>query len=201
MEGEKMKSAIRLFMIFAVCGALMLPGTVMADEFKVVGKMKMGPGKHGKALGLEKGAKALSISLVNGSGKDRIKVSSLRVVINDEEIFSPSEFSAGKKTKLASANKTLEIGPDMDMVDVDVEVGGRKDSEVTLTVTAVYEETGPPVVLVMYFMDGDGDGVGSDYSILGDMYNPPDGPWVLVGGDCNDADPTSRFPGDPGCMF
>ena len=196
-----MKIAIRLFMIFAVCGALMLPGTVMADEFKVIGKMKMGPGKHGKALGLDKGAKAISISVVNGSGKAKGKVASAKVMVNGEELFGPNDFSAGKNGKVASVIKTLEVGPDLDSVKVNVEVKGKKGSEITLTVTGVYEEAEPPVALVIFFMDGDGDGIGGDVSMPGDMNSPPDGPWVLVGGDCNDSDPTSSFPGDPGCMF
>jgi hypothetical protein len=159
----------------------------------------MGPGKHGKALGLDKGAKTLSLSVVNGSGKNKVKVSSAKIFINGKQIFTPSDFSAGKAIK--NVLKQIEVGPDLDKVDVDVEVKGKKGSEITLTITGIYEDVEPPLVIVIFFMDGDMDGIGGDVSMPGDINNPPDGPWVLVGGDCNDADPTAMFPGDPGCLF
>ena len=200
-----MKSAIRLLMIFAVCGALMLPGVAMADREEDVGKLESGPGeKHGQFY-IEKGSKFLSILVINGSGKTRAKVSSARVLIDGNEVFGPRDFDAGKRRNgknvdIASMIRPFKVGPDQDVVDVKVLVKGSKNSEVSVEVTGIYEEEAPPV-LDIYFFDGDGDGVGGPYSILESSDNLPAGSWVLEPGDCNDTNPTVIYPPNPDCMF
>jgi hypothetical protein len=205
MEGEKMKSAIRLFLIIAVCGALGLPGVAMADREEDVGKLNSGPGEKQERFYIEKGSKFLSIQVVNGSGNTKTKVSSARVLVDGNEVFGPRDFDAGKRRneknpKIASMIRPFKVGPDQDVVDVKVVVKGSKDSEVSVEITGIYEEEAPPV-LEVYFFDGDGDGVGGGYSILESSDNLPPGSWVLHPGDCNDTDPSVIYPPDPGCLF
>jgi hypothetical protein len=198
MEGIKMKTAIRLMLIFAVCGALALPGVAMADE-RPIAKMKASPGNHGKSFGMDKGAKELSILVVNGSGKTREKVASVRITVNGQEVFGPRHFSAGNAGKVASASKNLVVKPDLGVVDLKVEVKGKKNSEITVTIVGFYEESEPPAQKFTWFLDEDGDGVGGMMSV--EAETKPDGPWVLTPGDCNDDLRHVIYPPDPLCLY
>lgn len=204
-----MKRAVRFCLILAVCSALALPGVALADRPEFVGELKVGPGVKNKNFGIERGSKFLAVSILNGSGGSKEKVSSARVIINDVEIFSPRDFDAGKSAsgknmdkKVSSIMRPHMVNPDTNVLEVRVEVKGKKGSEVSVKIDAIYEDTEPPVELVPFYFDADGDQYGDmNNTMIGDLNNPPDGPWVLQGGDCNDFDPTVIYPGDPGCLF
>jgi hypothetical protein len=67
-------------------------------------------------------------------------------------------------------------------------VKGNKNARLSVTVTAVYEDSAPPpVVQVPWFLDTDWNGTGGPIMAMGTIDTPPPfdprGVWVLNGGD------------------
>jgi hypothetical protein len=192
---KKLSSRMKFLAVVAVCSFLFLPAVSSADE--VFGPVDFGVGTHSKTFYLgaktmsfsaAPALKSLSISVQNGSGKAKDRPSSAVVTVNDEDIFVQKDFNQNV-TPSSLIRSILVDDPAMDRVEVKVKVNGRKDTRLSVTITAIYEETAPPVLSVPYFLDTDvppnywGGPITAMSTI--DTLPPfdPRGIWVLNGGD------------------
>ena len=97
---EKLSSRMKFLAVVAVCSFLFLPAVSSADE--VFGPVDFGVGTHTETFYLGARAmsfsappalKSLSISVQNGTRKDKNRVSSAVVTVNGEEIFIQKDFN------------------------------------------------------------------------------------------------------------
>jgi hypothetical protein len=188
---EKLSSRMKILAVVAVCSFLFLPAVSSADE--VLGPVDFGVGTHSKTFYLGAVAmsfsappalKSLSISVQNGTRKDKDRVSSAVVIVNDEDIFTQKDFNQN----VSSLIKSVEVDdPAMTEVVLAVKVSGKKTARLSVSITAIYEETAPPVLDVIWYLDTDFDGLGGRITGMGTADTPPlpdsRGMWVLQGGD------------------
>ena len=190
---EKLSSRMKILAVVAVCSFLFLPAVSSAD--KVFGPVDFGVGTHSKTFYLGAVAKSfsappalksLSISVQNGTRKDKDRVSSAVVIVNGEDIFIQKDFNQN----VSSLFKTIDVDdPAMSAVELSAKVKGSKNAKLSVTVTAVYEDSAPPtpVVQVPWYLDTDGNKVGGPIMAMGTSDTPPPfdprGEWVRDGGD------------------
>ena len=187
---KKLSSMMKLLTIVAVCSFLILPAVSSADQ--VFGPVECRLGTTTETFYLGAGArsfsaapnlKSLSISVQNGSQKDKDRVSSAYVTVNGEDIFVPSNFNQN----VASLIKTVDVSdPAMSAIAMEVKVKGKKAGRLFVTVKAIYEE----VLDFMWCLDTDGDLIGGNITGMGTVSTQPPinplGTWVPVCGDFDD---------------
>jgi len=104
--------------------------------------------------------------------------------VNCQVIFEPNDFIQ----LVSSLVKTIDMDdPPMSVVELSAKVKGSKNARLSVKVTAVFEETAPPVLDVEWYLDIDYDGIGGIITGMGTENTPPPadsrGMWVRQGGD------------------
>jgi len=183
---KKLSSMMKLLTIVAVCSFLVLPAVSSADQVFGPVECRLGTttetfyiGAGARSFSVAPGLKSLSISVQNGSQKNKDRVSSAYVTVNGEEIFVPNNFNQN----VSSLIKTVDVSdPAMSEIALEVKVKGKKAGRLFVTVEAIYEEA--PVT---WYLDTDYDGLGGRIEGMGTASTPPPtdprGMWVRQGGD------------------
>lgn len=139
-------------------------------------------------------ASGYSIQVINGKNRGKNRVSSAKIILNDQVLYKQKDFKQGKK--FTSISATL----DMDLIKptgnvLKVLVNGKPGAYVTVVIYGEYSGTGsggnvPGAVYLDMDLDGygstmwTGEGEPTDYSAYG-----YDWVWVSSGGDCDEGDP------------
>ena len=190
----KLSSRMKFLTLVAVCSFLFLPAVSTAGEVPL-GTLEFGVGLDTKYLELDAPTatsvlKELAVSVQNGSRKGKDRPSSAVVTVNGEEIFGQKNFN--QNTSASSLLKTVLVDdPAISEVEVTVKINGRKGVRLSVSITAIYEESAPPDIATpcVWFLDTDmpPNYWGGPIPGEGTTDTPPEfdprGIWVRTGGD------------------
>jgi hypothetical protein len=141
-------------------------------------------------------ASGYSIQVINGKNRGKKRVSSAKIILNDQVLYRQKDFNKGQKFKSISAPLDMDLIKPTGNV-LKVLVNGKPGAYVTVGIYGEYSGTGSggnnvPGAL---YLDVDGDGYGSTMCAPDeecyDYYTNHGYPWTWVpdGGDCDEVDP------------
>ena len=182
--------------VIAIVSLIAIPTVSTGDRYQVLRELELVPGTYEETIPVGESVreavssrlKGVSLAVRNGTEKDRHRVASAQVFLNGEEIFDQNDFNH----KYTSLSEFREFPEGLSQMDIRVKVSGSKHSRLMITLTGVYEDDPVISTPVTWYLDRDGDGVGSnvfEISLNPPPPPPPPGSWVLVTGDINDNDP------------